>query len=250
MNYFNYFTEIENTFIRRRGKHLLLSPLDWSLIESWQERNIPLRIVLRGIESVFDSIDRNPNRKPTVKSLTYCRDEIETQYTVWLGTQVGKSISEKSFEVEPITDKLMADTSEAEEPTKVGSESTLFPRDVIENHLSNLEASLAEIQEKSNDKVKNVLRKILEQIAEQKENYKNAETLEDKLNELEGSVDAVLAETKDRKSVERLKENIEKELFKHKATMEKEVYERTFNLMFYKNLREELNIPRFSLFYL
>ena len=28
LNYYNYFTEIEDTFVRRRGKHLLLSPID------------------------------------------------------------------------------------------------------------------------------------------------------------------------------------------------------------------------------
>jgi hypothetical protein len=53
MNYYNYFTEIEDTFVRRRGKHLLLSPIDWAMIEGWQERGVPLHIVLRGIESVF-----------------------------------------------------------------------------------------------------------------------------------------------------------------------------------------------------
>jgi hypothetical protein len=35
LNYFNYFTEIEETFVRRRGKHLLLSPLDWDLMQTW-----------------------------------------------------------------------------------------------------------------------------------------------------------------------------------------------------------------------
>jgi len=34
LNYFNYFTEIEDAFVRRRAKHLLLSPMDWALIES------------------------------------------------------------------------------------------------------------------------------------------------------------------------------------------------------------------------
>ena len=43
MNYFNYFSEIEELFIRRRGRNLLLSPLDWALIESWQEREVPLQ---------------------------------------------------------------------------------------------------------------------------------------------------------------------------------------------------------------
>ncbi len=69
LNYYNYFTEIEETFIRRRGKNLLLSPLDWALIEAWQEREVPLHIVLRGIEKVFDLIDKQPHRKRTVKSL-------------------------------------------------------------------------------------------------------------------------------------------------------------------------------------
>src|SRR4051812_29211234 len=58
LNYFNYFTEIEDTFIRRRNKHLFLSPLDWALIEGWQERGIPLHIVIRSVESVFDVFDK------------------------------------------------------------------------------------------------------------------------------------------------------------------------------------------------
>ena len=49
MNYFNYFTEIEDTFVRRRGKHLHLSPMDWALIESWKETGVPLHIALVGL---------------------------------------------------------------------------------------------------------------------------------------------------------------------------------------------------------
>ena len=86
MNYYNYFSEIEETFIRRRGRNLLLSPLDWALIETWQERGIPLRIVLRGIEKVFDGVDKQTAQKRTVKSLIYCREEIEAQYAEWLET--------------------------------------------------------------------------------------------------------------------------------------------------------------------
>ena len=41
-NYFNYFTEIEEHFQRRRGSVLLLSTLDWALIETWREAGIPL----------------------------------------------------------------------------------------------------------------------------------------------------------------------------------------------------------------
>jgi len=91
LNYFNYFSEIEELFVRRRGRNLLLSPLDWALIETWQERNVPLPIILRAIERVFDSVDKQPARKRTVKSLTYCREEIESLYAEWLKTQIGKN---------------------------------------------------------------------------------------------------------------------------------------------------------------
>ena len=47
-NYFNYFTEIEEHFQRRRGGILLLSTLDWALIETWKDAGIPLEAALRG----------------------------------------------------------------------------------------------------------------------------------------------------------------------------------------------------------
>jgi len=56
-NYFNYFTEIEERFQQRRGTVLLLSTLDWALIEMWQEAGIPLGAVLRGIDAAFDKYE-------------------------------------------------------------------------------------------------------------------------------------------------------------------------------------------------
>ena len=57
MNYFNYFTEIETRFQQRRGSLLMLSTLDWALIETWREAGIPLEAVLRGIDDAFDKHD-------------------------------------------------------------------------------------------------------------------------------------------------------------------------------------------------
>ena len=59
-NYFNYFTEIEDRYLHRRGGGLLLSTLDWALIETWKDAGIPLDAVLRGIDEAFDRfIGRN-----------------------------------------------------------------------------------------------------------------------------------------------------------------------------------------------
>ncbi len=57
LNYFNYFTEIEERFQQRRGSLLMLSTLDWALIETWHEAGLPLEIVLRGIDDAFDKHD-------------------------------------------------------------------------------------------------------------------------------------------------------------------------------------------------
>jgi hypothetical protein len=43
LNYFNYFTEVEEHFQKARGSGLfLLSPLDWALVEAWKNGGVPL----------------------------------------------------------------------------------------------------------------------------------------------------------------------------------------------------------------
>lgn len=77
-NYFNYFTEIEERYQRRRGTILLLSTLDWALIETWKDAGIPLEAVLRGIDAAFDSYDAKPSRAKSrkVNSLAYCSQQV------------------------------------------------------------------------------------------------------------------------------------------------------------------------------
>ncbi len=74
-NYFNYFTEIEEHFQRRRGATLLLSTLDWALIETWKDAGIPLAAVLRGIDAAFESRAKRPSPRK-VNSLAYCAQEV------------------------------------------------------------------------------------------------------------------------------------------------------------------------------
>lgn len=75
-NYFNYFTEIEEHYQRRRGTTLLLSTLDWALIETWKNAGIPLEAALRGIDVAFDKYDQRPTKSKKVNSLAYCAPEV------------------------------------------------------------------------------------------------------------------------------------------------------------------------------
>ena len=80
MNYFEYFSEIEERFSRRRGSILLLNTLDWALIETWREAGIPLEAVLRGIDSAFDKYDARAHkargRLRKVNGLAWCAQAV------------------------------------------------------------------------------------------------------------------------------------------------------------------------------
>ncbi len=77
-NYFNYFTEIEEHFQRRRGSILLLSTIDWALIETWREAGIPLEAVLRGIDAAFDKYEarQKRGRMRRVNGLAWCAQAV------------------------------------------------------------------------------------------------------------------------------------------------------------------------------
>ena len=237
LNYYNYFTEIEETFIRRRGKNLLLSPLDWALIESWQEREVPLHIVLRGIERVFDTIDKQPARKRSVKSLFYCKEEIEAQFAEWLETQVGKNGADTDFQ-----------TPNSENGASVTAHGELFSPDAIESHLEKVSADLERAVEQAPDvELRETLARVLNRLTELSANYETPEKLEESLEKLDALLDESLLRQADTAP---LKAATEKNLASYRGKMDAEVYRRTFDLMILKNLREQAEIPRLSLFYL
>jgi hypothetical protein len=103
-NYFNYFTEIENYFWKKRGAHLLVSPLDWAIMETWQKAGVPLDAVLKGIDHAFESYQRSRRGAgKALKSLAYCTDAVleaaEEQHEAAAGSSPknGKSAAKEPF---------------------------------------------------------------------------------------------------------------------------------------------------------
>ncbi len=102
-NYFNYFTEIEEYFWRKRGAHLLVSPLDWAILETWQHAEIPLSAVLKGIDRAFESYQRSRRGQSgrQLKSLAYCVEAVldaaeeEKEATAGAGPSLGGNQAEK-----------------------------------------------------------------------------------------------------------------------------------------------------------
>ncbi len=92
LNYYNYFTEIEEHFVRRRGKHLLISPMDWGLIAAWRDAGIPLQVALRGIDIAMDAFFSRQRRESSkINSLCYCHDSVMAEYDAYKESRVGES---------------------------------------------------------------------------------------------------------------------------------------------------------------
>ena len=105
-NYFNYFTEIEEHFQRRRGR-IYLSPLDWALIETWKDAGVPLQAALRGIDAAFDKQEQRQSKSQKVNSLAYCAQEVlaaaEDMKEAAVGARREKPNAAPGLEAETIT---------------------------------------------------------------------------------------------------------------------------------------------------
>lgn len=71
-----YFLALEDLFIRLRGAPLLLSPKDWQTARQWRREGIPLELVRRTLEEVFER-RRKRGAKGYISSLRYCARAVE-----------------------------------------------------------------------------------------------------------------------------------------------------------------------------
>jgi hypothetical protein len=238
LNYFNYFTEIEDAFVRRRGKHLLLSPLDWALIETWKQIGVPLHVVLRGIERAFDSWGARP-RKRTIKSLLYCQEEVEAQYAEWQEARVG---------------------SEAPPATPAQENDNLpFSKPAILEHLTLAREELLNTWQQrirlGEDNFSEVLQRSAALVQELIEDFSttvtpDARRLEDSLTGLERMLTDAVSEIISEADLASLRNSIVEQLRPYRAKMDQAVYQQTLDNLLLKRLREQFSVPRLSLFYL
>jgi hypothetical protein len=113
-NYFNYFTEIEEYFWKKRGAHLLVSPLDWAIMETWQKAGVPLEAVLRGIDRAAESYARSRRGAgKAMKSLAYCTDAVleaadeMNEAAAGAAPRAGKAATRPAFPLEELRAYLL-----------------------------------------------------------------------------------------------------------------------------------------------
>jgi hypothetical protein len=239
LNYFSYFSEIEDTFIRRRGKHLMLSPIDWALIEGWKERGVPLHVVVRSIEHAFDSHE-SKKQKRTVKTLLYCQEEVEAQYAEWLQSRVGSNEEDPGRKQE----------DESKSP---------FPRAAVLAHLTRSLDTLNKLDQQrgpaEDDELSEGLARAVTLLSEIKDDYESAaqpdaRKLEESLTGIERLLDDAIARATTVTDLESASVEIDSQMKPYKRHMDKTAFEQTRDNLLRKRLRDHFGVPRLSLFFL
>lgn len=236
-NYFNYFTEIEEQFLRRRGGGLLLTTLDWALIETWKDAGIPLEAALRGIDAAFDRYDQRQSKTKKVNSLAYCSQEVlaaaedmkEAAVGAVVGTESRKPCAGQGFEPETIAAFLRRNADLLEKanlPRSTGISVRAVARESAET-----------------------LRKLAQDL-EKEQAASRPEDLERHLNVLEEKLFASLLAATAGEEIVTVRAQADRELAPYRRKMAAAQIEQLQRQYVHKRLLEQYGLPRLSLFYM
>jgi hypothetical protein len=227
-NYFNYYTEIEEHFCKRRGTLLTVSTLDWALMTTWKEAGIPLEAVLRGIDEAFEKYARRPSKTQKINGLAYCAQAVLTAAEEMKEAAVGA------------------------QPEKAGSEAGL-PREEIARYFAGNAQKLRHVQ--SAPAVLLVAEECAVTLTDLAATLATApnprlEDLERRLTVMEEKLLAALTMTTLENELFTLRTEADREIAPYRSKMPGVQIEQLQKQFIHKRLFEKAKIPRLSLFYL
>jgi hypothetical protein len=232
-NYFNYFTEIEERFQQRRGSLLMLSTLDWALIETWREAGIPLEAVLRGIDNAFDKYDakalRSASKARKVNGLAWCAqsvmEAVEQAREAAIGAAPANDTAvESGFETERVGRYLEANAAVVEAATLSA------PADRVAAEIASRLRALA--------------------LGLSAQPAMSLEELDRTLTVLEEKLFAALLTASAEEEMVGLREQAARELAPYKGKMQAVQIKQVQQQFLQKRLLEARKLPRLSLFYM
>ena len=235
-NYFNYFTEIEEYFWKKRGAHLLVSPLDWAIMETWQKAGIPLEAALVGIDRAFESYQRSRRGglgKP-LKSLAYCTDAV---------LEAAEERKETAAGSGPKTPTAPKETFSRQEVR------TYFERNIakVRSAAEKFTAPNAELSARLSE-----IAKSLESCVTLLETpgTPDLEDLERRLTILDDKQQALLASHANDERMLQIRREMDGQLAAYRGKMKAEQLALVEKQYIQKRLLEEFGLPRLSLYYL
>ncbi len=228
-----YWVQIERYFVKKRGSALILSPTDWPLVTSWQERDIPLEVIFEGINKAFARLEekQKSSQRRTILTLTFCQRDIEDAWNAWKERHpefLGKDARETTLsdEYQKLTAKLR---STARQLQKHAANPSYH---CIHNELiaaSETLESLIPLVEQAEEQatlvaIKAHIRRVAQQLADHLEQAVDPETRQ------------------------KLYAKAESRLSSHKHKMNESVYQETLRLAFIQELRKAYPLPFLSSF--
>jgi len=236
-NYFNYFTEIEEYFWRKRGAHLLVSPLDWAIVETWQSAGIPLDAVLRGIDSAFESYQRSRRGagRP-LKSLAYCVDAV----------------------LDAATEKQETSAGTGPQPKRSAKQAEPFSREELRSFLQRNIEKLEQAAERLDSADAELARRIAQARATLSDLVPlldspadlDLENFERRLSAVEQKLAAALLAAADEQILVSIQTDLDRQLSPYRRRMSAEQLGQLERQYTQKRLLEQFGLPRLSLFYL
>ena len=232
LNYFNYFTEIEQRFQQRRGSLLMLSTLDWALIETWRDAGIPLEAVLRGIDQAFDKYDERQRRAPRgvrkVNGLAWCAQAVMEATEEMKEAAIGASKQpqeehDSGFEGESVARYLESNAG------ILAAAKLAAPADTVAAEVATRLHALA---------------------AEMRATAGNMEQLDRTLTVLEEKLFAGLMTAAPEAELTALREQATRELAPYRSRMQAVQIRQVEQQFLQKRMLEARNLPRLSLFYM
>jgi hypothetical protein len=234
-NYFNYFTEIENYFWKKRGAHLLVSPLDWAIMETWQKAGVPLDAALKGIDHAFESYQRSRRGagKP-LKSLAYCTDAVLEAAEEQLEAAAGRAPKNGN--------------AAAKEP---------FSREELREYFAKNSAQIGSAADGANSTSSGLverLREVAESLSEittllDAPGLPDLEDLERRLTILDDKLQAILISFANEEMMLKIRREIDGQLAVYRRKMKAEQIALVEKQYLQKRLLEEFRLPRLSLYY-
>jgi hypothetical protein len=237
-NYFNYFTEIEDRYLQRRGGGLLLSTLDWALIETWKDAGIPLEAALRGIDEAFDRYDQRPSKTKKVNSLAYCSQLVLAAAEDMKEAAVGAASEGSALPAKPRTGQ--------------GFEPEVVVPFLRRNADSLASAQLPDGGGVSARSVALDAAKTLRHLAEEIESKPTArlEDLERRLTVLEEKLFAALLTATSDEEIVTVRAEADRDLAPYRRKMSGAQIDQLQKQYVHKRLLETYRVPRLSLFYM
>jgi hypothetical protein len=227
-NYFNYYTEIEQHFCRRRGTLITVSTLDWALMTTWKDAGIPLEAVLRGIDDAFDKYERRPSKTQKINGLAWCAQAVltaaEEMKEAAVGAQPERASSPPGLQQKEIASYLTGNAEKLRQ-VKSGSAVTLVAEECAVT-LTDLASTLASATN---------LR---------------LEDLERRLTVMEEKLLAALTMTASENELFTLRTEADREIAPYRSKMPGPQIAQLQKQFIHKRLLEKAKIPRLSLFYL